>query len=235
MTSLVVPARSVAQATPRTRVITADLDNRPFSFEAGQAVNAGLAESSVRRPFSIACSPRQAEAARAIELLVQVDDHSAPDPHLERVAPGTLLYIEGPFGSFRLPTPLAERHLLLVAGGTGIAPLRAILWDVLEQTEDSDRIDIAVAYSARSPEEFAFRDELEALHASGRIRLALTVTRDSGVPWRGARGRITPAFLESLLKTPDTRCLICGPPALSQEAARLLRAAGVPDDKIQEA
>lgn len=234
MTSLVVPARSVIQATPRTRVITADLDNRPFPFEAGQAVYAGLAESSVRRPFSIACSPRQAEAARAIELLVQVDDHSAPDPHLERVVPGTLLYIEGPFGSFRLPRPLAERHLLLVAGGTGIAPLRAILWDTLEHT-GTDHIDIAVAYSARSPEEFAFRDELEALHEAGRIRLALTVTRDSAGRWSGARGRITPGFLQSLLKTPETRCLICGPPALSQEAARLLRAAGVPDDKIQEA
>ncbi len=126
MRSLIIPARTITQSTPRTRIIVGDLGTQTFEFRAGQAVTVGLAEGTVRRPYSIACSPNQASRTRAVELLVQIDDHAAPDPHLERAAPGTLLRIDGPFGSFSLPSALLERRILLIAGGTGIAPLRSI-------------------------------------------------------------------------------------------------------------
>lgn len=229
MTVLNVPARDVVRATPRTRIITADLAGQTFPFTAGQAVFAGLADSTVRRPYSIACSPRQAAQAGALELLVQIDDHSAPDPHLERVQPGTRLHIEGPFGSFALSPAFEERHLLLIAGGTGIAPLRSILWNTLDERRD---VNIAVAYSARSPEEFAYLRELQALAAGGRIQLLLTVTRAGEGAWAGPRGRIGQATIASLLQTAMTRCLICGPPALVADAGALLKAAGVEAERI---
>ena len=72
--------------------------------------------------------------------------------------------------------------MLLVAGGTGIAPLRSMLGEALEPA----RSPIAhVIYSARTADEFAYRDELEALAADGRIDLTLTVTRD-GDAWGAA-------------------------------------------------
>jgi ferredoxin-NADP reductase len=141
-------AREVVTATPRTRIITIDLDTQAFTFRAGQAVLAGRADGALKRPYSIACSPGQARRSNAIELLVQTDDHRVPDPHLERVTAGTALRIEGPFGSFGLSQPLTEPRLLLIAGGTGIAPLRAILWDTLEHRA---AVDIHLIYSARSP------------------------------------------------------------------------------------
>jgi ferredoxin-NADP reductase len=232
VTSLVVAARAVVQATPRTRIITADLGGHQFPYRAGQAVYAGLAEGPVRRPYSIACSPRQARHAQALELLVQIDDHAPPDPHLERAIPGTALRIEGPFGAFGLPSPLVERHLLLIAGGTGIAPLRAIMWDTLERDAGTH---VTVAYSARSPEEFAYLDELRSLHAAQRIELALTVTREGPLAWAGPRGRITESFVRSVLKTTDTRCLVCGPTALVQDAVALLKQAGIEDARIVQA
>ena len=205
----VLPVRESIKATPRTRIITLDLGGQPFSFAAGQAVYAGLAEGTVRRPYSIASSPSYARTTGTLELLVQIDDHEGPDPHLERAVPGTLLRIDGPMGVF--------------------APLRSMMWETLATRAD---IDISLIYSARSPEEFAYRDQLAALATDGRIELRLTITRDPGTDWTGGRGRADEALIRSMLKSPETRCLICGPPALITDAAKTLRIAGVPDRLI---
>jgi ferredoxin-NADP reductase len=228
--TLIVPARDVLKATPRTRIIQLDLRQLSFAFHAGQAVFAGLTTSSVRRPYSIACSPGQAARSHILELLVQIDDHRAPDPHLERASPGTLLNVDGPFGSFGLPSPLLERHLLLIAGGTGIAPLRSIMWDTLER---DGGVAIGLIYSARSAEEFAYWEELERLADESRIRLASTVTRDGGTPWSGSRGRINEELIASMLEAVETRCVICGPAGLVTTATTLLKQSGVSEDRIQ--
>jgi ferredoxin-NADP reductase len=227
--TLVIPVRDVVRATRRTRIITLDLGEMAFSFAAGQAVFAGLAEGSVRRPYSIACSPSWTLETRTLELLVQIDDHAPPDPHLERAVPGTALRVEGPFGSFGLPSPLPESHLLFIAGGTGIAPLRSMMWETMASEA---RVQIAVVYSARSPQEFAFQDELSRLASERRIELRLTITREAGTEWTGGRGRIDAPLIQSMLKTPETRCLVCGPPALVKDAMAALNVAGVARDRI---
>jgi len=227
--TLFIPTRSVVAATPRTRIIAADLGDRAFAFHAGQAVFAGLADSGVKRPYSIACSPQQAERDRVIELLVQIDDHAAPDPHLERAEPGTILRIEGPFGSFTLPASLPERRLLLMAGGTGIAPLRSMMWHVLDTAPE---VAVTVVYSARRADEFAYLTELASLNTDKRIDLLLTVTRESPDAWTGTRGRFDGAALASVLSTPETRCAICGPAGFVEDVSKLLAQAGVPQDRI---
>jgi len=227
--SVVLPARDILRATPRTRIIAIDLADTDFPFRAGQAVFAGLADGAMRRPYSIACSPGQSARTGALELLVLIDDHEAPDPHLERATSGTLLRIEGPFGSFGVPWPLPERHLLLIAGGTGIAPLRSIMWDTLERDPG---VQVALLYSARAPEEFAYLAELRALAAEERIRLTLTVTRGDPGTWIGARGRMAAGLITSSLMTAETRCVICGPPALVSDATALLLQAGVAAERI---
>ena len=229
MLDLILPAREIVKATPRTRVIHADLGSHDFAFHAGQAVFAGLAESGVRRPYSIACSPAQAREGNSLELLVQIDDHEAPDPHLERVGVGTLLHIQGPFGQFALPEPLGD-ELLLIAGGTGIAPLRSMMWDALERNVDTH---ISVIYSARTPDEFAYRDELPQLAADGRIELLMTITRDINAhTWTGVRGRVNEGLMRQVLKSTDARAVVCGPAALVADTTALLHALGVPPAHI---
>ena len=188
MFELTLPVRDIIRSTPRTRIFHLDLGAQAFPFVAGQAVFAGLAAGAVRRPYSIACSPGQSRARHALELLVQIDDHNAPDPHLELAAQGTPLRIQGPFGSFSLPPDSTAAPLLFIAGGTGIAPLRSMMWDTLEKGFEPQ---IDVIYSARSPEEFAYADELRQLETNRRIRLLQTVTRDTGNDWAGTRGRVS--------------------------------------------
>lgn len=227
--SIILTAQEVVRATPRTRIIRLAIGGQWLPFLAGQAVVAGLPGGAVRKPYSIACSPERAKHTGVLELLVQIEETDAADPHLERVAPGSPVEITGPIGSFVLPNVLPERDLLFMAGGTGIAPLRSMLWDALER-DLADRL--TLVYSARSPEELAYEAELRHLAASGRIDLYLTVTRNATPTWRGLRGRIDRALIRQALPTREAHCFVCGPPAFVADTTDLLREAGVEESRI---
>jgi ferredoxin-NADP reductase len=217
------------RATPRTRILRLDVGDSGFTFAAGQAVMAGLEGSPLRKPYSIACAPVEAARTRTIELLVQVDDSGGPDPRLDRATRGARVDVEGPFPNLVLPAGGNETALLLVAGGTGIAPLRSLLVDRLDRTPPPV---VSLIYSARTPDELAYRDELERLAAAGRIRLYLTVTRTKHEPWAGRRGRIDMDLLRDALPAPHARCLVCGPPAMVHDARHGLRRLGIADEEI---
>lgn len=225
---ITVPVRQITRATPRIRILHLDLRAVEFSFTAGQAVMLGLSGSPLRKPYSIASAPWEVAKSGIIQVLVQVEDSGGLDPHLELASPGTMLDIEGPFGSFGLPVRV-EQPLLFVAGGTGIAPLRSML---IEHVSRPTRFPTALVYSARSVDEFAFRPDLAALEASGRIASYFTVTREGDSPWQGRRGRISAALLKQALPSSDSTCLICGPPPLVSDTRSWLRKLGVGESRI---
>lgn len=224
-----LPVRDVVAITPRVRLLRLDTTGARFPFSAGQAVMAGLKGSPLRKPYSIASAPSEASARGCIELLIQVDDSGGPDPHLELARPGTAIDLDGPFGTFALPPLGRDDAVLLVAGGTGIAPLRSMLVEALARP-DAPRV--SVVYSARSVDELAYRDELAGLAADGRISLTLTVTREPHAAWPGRRGRIDRALLESALPSRIAWCLVCGPPALVDDVRSGLEALGVPGGRV---
>jgi ferredoxin-NADP reductase len=226
---LTLPIREVLPATPRARILRIDLQGRPFPFLAGQAVLVGDAGLGKRRPYSIASAPEEAEQDSALELLIGVDDGGRAGHHLALV-PGALVDIEGPLGRFTFPTQPEARRFLFIAGGTGIAPLRAMLRHALNVPHDS----VGLLYSARTAGEFAYEDELRSLARTGAIELRQTITRDSVAEgWPGARGRIGRTELETLVHDPATLCFVCGPPALVAEMPRLLEELGVSRDRIR--
>jgi ferredoxin-NADP reductase len=227
LTTLAV--HDVIRATPRTRHLRIDIGASAFSYRAGQAVMVGLHASPLRKPYSIASAPSETSRTGHIELLVQVDDSGGPDPHLELAAPGTRLDVEGPFGSFSLPSLNDRPAFLMVAGGTGIAPLRSMLVEALSRPVPSR---ISLVYSARSVDELAYRAELEALAAAGRIVLVMTVTRDDRHDWTGRRGRIDSPMLAAVLPAPGAWCLLCGPPAMIENVRTSLSSLGVPDSRV---
>jgi NAD(P)H-flavin reductase len=225
---ITVPVRSVIRATPRTRLINLDLSAAAFTFAAGQAVMVGLHASPLRKPYSVASAPWEVEKTGVLQLLAQVELTGSPDPHLELASPGTMIDVDGPMGTFALPSDRDEAPLLFVAGGTGIAPLRSMLMDRLSR---SRVLSVAVVYSARSADEFAYRSELEAMASAGRIAVMFTVTRPEG-DWNGRRGRIDEALLAEALPGANAICLICGPPALVSSVTELLVQLGVSRERV---
>jgi ferredoxin-NADP reductase len=225
---ITVPVRQITRATPRIWILNLDFRALEFAFTAGQAVMLGLRGSPLRKPYSIASAPWEVAKSGIMQVLVQVEDSGGLDPHLELASPGTLLDLDGPFGSFGLPASI-DRPLLFVAGGTGIAPLRSMLFEYLARPVKDAPV---LIYSARSIEEFAFRSELAALEAAGRIVTYFTVTRDERVEWQGRRGRISEALLKEALPSEAAICLVCGPPQLVADSSSLLMKLGVNEDRI---
>jgi NAD(P)H-flavin reductase len=221
----------ILPVTPRSRLLVVDLPSKDFRFEAGQAVMAGAHGQAERRPYSIACSPERARERGRLELLVALEPDGALGSHLALIQPGSSIDLEGPLGTFIFPEGPEHDRMLFVAGGTGIAPLRAM---IDHGVRHHPAIRVSLLYSARRSDEFAFIDELRAHAAAGRLELHQTVTRDDSTSWSGGRGRIGRAHFESVLHAPTaTLCFVCGPPTLVAESVATLEALGVPPAHIR--
>jgi len=225
---LTLAVRDVLPATPRARLVRIDLGGRDFRYEPGQAVFIGPHDASDRWPYSIAASPEDAFRDGWIELLVGVDAQGATG-HGLRLQPGSIIDVDGPVGSFTFPSNPEEQRFIFIAGGTGIAPLRAMMRHALAIPHRA----IGLVYSARTPEEFAFQDELRSLARDGRIELRQTVTRESAAEWVGGRGRIGRAELAPLVHDPATLCFVCGPASLVHDTRGLLEELGVARSRIK--
>jgi len=228
---LSLPIREILPATPRARIVRFDLDNTTFDYTAGQAVLVGSRSQPRRRPYSIAAAPEDARREGWLELLVGVDDRGVAGEHL-RLVPGARIDIEGPVGAFTFPADPEEQRFVFIAGGTGIAPLRAMLRHALTIPHR----DVGLYYSARTPDDFAYEAELTALARERRIELKQTVTRQVDDSWTGARGRLGHAELQPLIHGPATLCFICGPPGLVEGVSKILQDLGIsrPRIKVEE-
>ena len=227
---LTLPIREVLPATPRARIVRLNLDGHAFDYSAGQAVMIGTHNGEVRRAYSIASAPEDTRRYGFFELLVGLNGDGVPGSHLT-LAPGGLVDVEGPLGSFTFPPEPPERNFVFVAGGTGIAPLRAMLRHAILGPNPARHI--GLLYSARTPDEFAFADEFQVLASSGIIDFRQTITREAVKDWSGARGRIDRAALSALVHDPETLCFVCGPATMVDEMPKLLEEIGVPRERIR--
>jgi ferredoxin-NADP reductase len=223
-------ASAVVPATPRASIVRLALGSLEFPYVAGQAVLVGRPDQEVRRPYSLATAPHEAARDRTLELLVGLRPDGTAGPHLDGVVPGDRIDVIGPVGGFVLPNHIREPHVLFVAGGTGIAPLRAMIHDALDR---HPTLELSLLYSARTPDEFAYGAELRALAGAGRIRLLETVTRHPYGDWAGERGRIGAPQIARLLSRRDTLCFVCGPHTLVEDVPRLLRNQGIEPANIR--
>src|SRR5712692_650975 len=198
---LTLPIREVLAATPRARIARLDLNGHAFGYAAGQAIRIANHGFEKRHPYSIAGSPDDARREGCLELLVGVDHEGTPGEHLTLDA-GQLVDVEGPLGTFTFPPDPEERRFVFIAGGTGIAPLRAMLRHAMAIPHR----DIGLFYSARTPNEFAYERELRGLADAGHIELRQTVTRATETDWTGPRGRLKRDALEELVHDPATLC-----------------------------
>jgi NAD(P)H-flavin reductase len=226
--SLTLPIGDVLTATPRARLLRLNLDGQSFDYAAGQAALIGTRGQDERRPYSLASAAEDARRDGWLEFLIGVEANGQPGPHLA-LEPGTLVDLEGPFGTFTFPPDPVERRFVFIAGGTGIAPLRAMLRHALAIPHR----DIGLFYSARTPDEFAFQSEFQAMAEAGDIALRQTVTRANEMVWSGARGRLDRAALSELVHDPATLCFVCGPPALVAEMPAVLGELGIPRVRIR--
>lgn len=200
----------------------------PEAGERAAGSAAGVLELLVRRGPGLAgvLAALQPEGATARRDVAPIEG----GPH-ERTHPEDLpLRTHGVRGAGFPLEALAGRDLLLVAAGSGIAPLRAVLQVLQRQRQRFGRV--ALYYGERLPTDFAYRDELLALSAVG-VTLEMVLTRPPA-DWRGGVGYVQ-THLRALPPAwigPGTVALLCGQPAMIGEATALLAQHRVPPSQI---
>ncbi|MFZ5776416.1 MAG: FAD/NAD(P)-binding protein [Thermodesulfobacteriota bacterium] len=141
---------------------------------------------------------------------------------------GDTLGLRGPFGRPFPMEGLADKDLLFVAGGIGLAPLRGVIATCLDQRERFGRL--TVLYGSRAPSDLAFHGDLARWRELG-VECRLTV--DVAEPgWEGQVG-LVPALLDGL--TPDlfrSAALICGPPLMFRAVLERLSSMGFADEQV---
>ena len=200
---------------------------RAFAYLAGQYLDV-LLPGGRRRAFSIANAPH---TGPALELHIR---HVAGGDFTHKVftelAPGDLLRIEGPLGTF-VPREHSERPLLFVAGGTGFAPVKALIEHFLHL---GTLRPMALYWGARAPEELYLRklpERWAAEHAS--LRFVPVISDNERIGASGLRaGFVHEAVLED---NPDLSAFdvyMSGPPALIDAGRRAFVDAGLPEDRL---
>jgi len=226
----------VRDETPTVRSFTLSIPDWA-GHRAGQHVDLRLTAAdgySVERSYSIASEP---ERSGEIDLTVERIEDGEVSPFLhDVVVTGDRIEVRGPIGGYfvwEAAGAMASEPLFLVAGGSGVVPLMAML---RHRARAGARNATRLLFSSRHLEEAIYREELDRLAAAGDgLEVVQTLTRSQPPGWMGFARRIDDRMIGEVLAPlgSEARCFICGPTALVEVAANALVSRGLPGDRVR--
>jgi len=224
---------AVHDETPTVRTFTLGLPGWQ-GHRPGQHVDLRLTAAdgySVERSYSIASEP---ERSGAIDVTVERIPDGEVSPFLhDVVVPGDRLEVRGPIGGYFVWEASLGGPLLLVAGGSGVVPLMAM---IRHRERAGPDVRTRLLFSSRHEEEIIYRAELDELAAlNDGLEVVHTLTRSSPPGWTGYTRRIDDRMLGEVLEPLGigARTYICGPTALVEVAANALVRLGLPPDRVR--
>jgi NAD(P)H-flavin reductase len=152
-----------------------------------------------------------------------IRDVGAVSRALNESAPGDVIGVRGPFGTSWDPASAADRDVVIVAGGVGLAPLRPLILDVLHHRQSFRRV--ALVAGARTPGDLLFRAELD-VWAAQSSEAHVTIDQPAR-SWAGAVGFVTEPLARLRLDPGRTTAFLCGPEAMMRFCGDLLVGAGM--------
>jgi ferredoxin-NADP reductase len=223
----VATVREARMEAPGVRTLVLDVPGWPGHM-AGQHVDVRLTAEDgyqAQRSYSIASAPESAE----LELTVEELEDGEVSPYLvEDVGVGDRFELRGPIGGYFTWDVSIGGPLLLVAGGSGIVPLMAMIRHRRAAGSDAE---VRLLLSAKTRADIIYRAELEA---SG-VPLHVTLTRAAPAGWTGDTRRIDLDMLRAVGPDPARapHVYVCGPTPFVEEAAGLLVALGHPPAAVR--
>ena len=229
----------VRETDDAVSIYLTEADGSPIEFRPGQflSVDVTVSGERLRRAYSLAstCLPDV-----PVHITVKRIEGGLVSNHLnDSLRPGDELAVLGPSGNFTVePRAVNQRHLVLVAGGSGITPIMSILETILRVESDSR---ITLIYGNRGWDDVIFRGRLESLEREFGERL--TVDHVLQTPpdwWTGERGLLGSEVLESRLRALQVeddgmiRYYLCGPTPMMEAAHDALQRRGVSANRIAE-
>jgi ferredoxin-NADP reductase len=222
----------VRQETPRAHTLVLDAPGWR-GHRAGQHLDVRLVADDgyqAQRSYSIASAPENPH----VELTIERLDDGEVSPYLcDVLHAGDGLEVRGPIGGYFVWTSDQDGPVFLVAGGSGIVPLMAMLRHrALAAADRRAKTPMRLLYSARTKSELIYARELAELaqhEHGGDTRVTCTLTREPATSdWKGERRRIDRAMLaaESWPAGEAALSYICGPTPFVETAANILVALG---------
>jgi NAD(P)H-flavin reductase len=170
-------------------------------------------------PISISGNPANSE-----QLIYTVRSVGQATHALVSQASGAGVGVRGPFGSGWPIEAAKGRDVIVVAGGIGLAPLRPVIYHVLDHRNDYGRL--VLLYGARSPHDLLYRKELAAWSRQRDTQILITVDY-GGLSWRGRVGVVTTLFKYARFQPSHSVAMVCGPEIMMRFVARDLAAHGL--------
>ena len=209
----------VAVETRHVKTITFNVPDWR-GHRAGQHVDIRLTDEDgyqAERSYSIASAPDESRLGLTV---VRIDDGEVSPYLTDELQRGDQIELRGPIGGYFVWEPSEGGPLLLVAGGSGIAPLMAMIR--LRATAGSD-VQTRLLFSSRSWDDIIYRNELDQLDGGGlRVVHALTDTQPPG--WTGYARRVDAEMLAEVGPSPAERprTYVCGPTPFVEAVAEAL-------------
>jgi ferredoxin-NADP reductase len=214
----------LVQETPRVASLYFAVPDWPGHL-AGQHVDVRLTADDgyqVERSYSIASAPEEARVALTVERL---EDGEVSPYLVGELRVGDKLELRGPIGGYFVWRAGAERRpVLLVAGGSGVVPLMAML---RHRAAAHSTTPVRLLYSSRTQADVIYRQELERLAGEG-LTVHHTLTREKPAGWKGFTRRLDAEMVRDVAwpATDSPSVFVCGPTSFVEAAASLLVAGG---------
>jgi ferredoxin-NADP reductase len=217
----VAEVSGVIDETPRVKSLVLGVPGWP-GHRPGQHVDVRLTAEDgyqAQRSYSVASAPESAHIMLTVERIDggEVSSYLASD-----VQPGDKFELRGPIGGYFVWTVAIGGPLFLIAGGSGVAPLMAML---RHRAALRSTIPAVLLYSSRMFGDIIYREELDRLaaHADG-FEVVHTLTRRQPAGWAGGARRIDRKMLASVGPSPkeEPMIFVCGPTSLVESVADAL-------------
>jgi ferredoxin-NADP reductase len=210
-------------------------DGRPVAFEAGQFLTLEVVIEGVahRRAYSLSSSA--ADGARLTVTVKRVPGGLISNHLHDTAKVGDTIAVLGPSGSFTVGDAATPRHVVLVAGGSGITPMMSLLRTHLAA---SPSLRFTLVYGNRDRDHVIFRDALDALAAAHPDRFTLIHALEHAPDlWAGITGRLDEATCARVfdgLANDSATWMLCGPDPMMAAARAALLARGVAPTHLRE-
>ena len=219
---------SVADETPKVRTLALEVPGWP-GHRAGQHVDIRLTADDgyqAERAYSIASAPGE-----PLAITVERLENGEVSPYLtDELRAGDQLELRGPIGGYFVWETTDDSPLMLLAGGSGVVPLRSML---RHRLRTGSGVPARLLYSSRTLPDVIYRRELG--HYGDGVRVICTLTRSQPPGWTGHSGRVNTAMLAQTVWPASHHPLafVCGPTSFVETVAENLIGLGYPPERVK--
>ena len=219
--------KSAVDLTPDVKLLGVELENSAekasFDYKPGQfALLSAFGEGEA--PFGIVSLSQRSDGLEfAVRHIGTVTNA------LHELELGDVLGVRGPFGNYFPLEDYVGKNMVIIGGGIGMAPLRPVINQMLEQRDNYQ--DLLIINGARTPQDLVFAPEFKTWMEAPRTKLELTV--DRGDEHWGERVALVPDVVKEVAPSPDnTIAITCGPPIMIHYTLIVLKELGFKDNQI---